>query len=595
MNDRAELPLRPGADTDDQDRLEVLEHQVRQLMSRLATWVESQLVQAVDDRRSDLRALRSELQAALNEQVAGVRAESASVLTVAVRRLSVNHEELAERLDDVTGRSAEAVAGVAALSLATVADTGRLEAIEHQLSQRIARLTDSVQTQLVDSADRRRSQLDAMRAELEAALGEQVTGAARQAEQVAAQVAVLSAEAQAEGARTEAFEDRLRAAMTRLSESLEARLRDAAGLRLAELDALRLQLHTVIEERVEQSHAAGNSMIGSVVERLEGVVGQASQAAEAVAALAVSVGAGDARVAGLEEKVRTAVVGLQETVDARLAESVSGRRVEVEALRAELHALRTELQRLLDDRLRPVADRASEAAAGLAAVSAAVQAETERTEAFEGRVRAAVVRITESLAGRQAEVDGLREERAAVDAGRDAALDALRAELQAAVDERFGAVSSAVDADAARQEALEERLRGAISRLTESVDGRLAERQADLETLRTEMRTTAETAGDVALRAFRAELDAALDQRLHDVAAQAERAAEGVAALTATAEADAARTEAFEERVRTAIARLTESVDARIAEVGSGRSGEVDALRVELQAALEERLQPFAA
>ena len=67
----------------DLDRLDVLEQQVRQLTGRLAGWVEAQLVQAIDERRDDLQALRAELQLMVSERVAGLRTETGSVQSLA--------------------------------------------------------------------------------------------------------------------------------------------------------------------------------------------------------------------------------------------------------------------------------------------------------------------------------------------------------------------------------------------------------------------------------------------------------------------------------------------------------------------------------
>ena len=49
--------------------MDALEHEVRLLTSRLAGWVEAQLVQALDDRRQEMTALRSELLSTMDEQL----------------------------------------------------------------------------------------------------------------------------------------------------------------------------------------------------------------------------------------------------------------------------------------------------------------------------------------------------------------------------------------------------------------------------------------------------------------------------------------------------------------------------------------------
>src|SRR4051812_28330673 len=102
VDEAGQATPRAVAATAGADRIEVLEEQVRQLTSRLAGWVEAQLVQALDDRRQEMEALRSELQAVVDEQFAGVRAEAGSVRSA--------QGELSERLDAMAARSADAAA-----------------------------------------------------------------------------------------------------------------------------------------------------------------------------------------------------------------------------------------------------------------------------------------------------------------------------------------------------------------------------------------------------------------------------------------------------------------------------------------------------
>jgi DNA anti-recombination protein RmuC len=158
VDDSAAPPRPAGTGPDDVDRLEALEHQVRQLMSRLAGWVEAQLVQALDDRRNDLKALRAELQLVLDEQLAGVRAETASVLSVATHRIDVGQEQLTERLEVVAGRAAEAAAARAAASVGPV-DGERLQRLEQQVGSRLDGVAARVEAELAEAAERRRAEL----------------------------------------------------------------------------------------------------------------------------------------------------------------------------------------------------------------------------------------------------------------------------------------------------------------------------------------------------------------------------------------------------------------------------------------------------
>src|SRR5437763_10063991 len=145
VDDVGEAPPRlagagEGPAPDRADRLEALEHQVRQLTSRLAGWVEAQLVQALDDRRDDMKALRAELLAVVNEQLAGVRAESASVLSVTTHRLELAQEQLRERLDAAAERSADAAGGAGGAG----ADPG----LEGRVRSAMSRLSDSVEARV---------------------------------------------------------------------------------------------------------------------------------------------------------------------------------------------------------------------------------------------------------------------------------------------------------------------------------------------------------------------------------------------------------------------------------------------------------------
>ncbi|MDQ3640267.1 MAG: hypothetical protein M3450_02050, partial [Actinomycetota bacterium] len=113
MADVDAAPPGPNPAVGDADRLEALEQQVRQLTSRLAGWVEAQLVQALDDRRNDMKTLRSEMQVLLDEQRAAKAAKAAG------------------------GGSSPA-------------DVERLEALEQRVRAAMSRLSDSVEARLAE-------------------------------------------------------------------------------------------------------------------------------------------------------------------------------------------------------------------------------------------------------------------------------------------------------------------------------------------------------------------------------------------------------------------------------------------------------------
>jgi len=619
-------PQRVGAAPDDVDGRDALEHQVRQLMSRLAAWVEAQLVQAVDDRRNDLRVLRSELQAALNEQAAGARAESAAVLTVAIRRLSVNQEQLDQRLEDVAGRSAAAVAGAAALSVAAAADAGRLEALEHALDQGIGRLADSVKVELADSADRRRSEMEAVRAEL----SERLEGVERRAGRASEEVAVLSAAAEAEAARVLAFEEQLRAAVARLSDSVDARVGESLATGRAGVAADIVALTSTLEDQA-------------------------------------------ARAGAFEERVRTAIVRLTDSVDGRLVEAGEARQAEVDRLQA-----------VLDERLAIVAGQiagqiAGQVAAGVAGVAASVEAESQRVNAFEEQVRSVISRLTDSVESLAAVSTTRPGEAEALRVGHEAALeerlraqlpaaltvrlaaqvgelvdgrlneiverrrtefDSLRVELQGALTEQLGEARSqiaaavagankrfsagleqlsermdalvqqvagsgervetvvgSVSSDGDRLEALELHTRRTDERLGQLVDAKLASMLTDDPEARTAaLRAEIEGAAAAHLGELRAEIAAAaaaterklvaaqeaLEERMAGPAAQAEAAAAGHDAVAASVVADRGRVERLETRGRQSEERLVKTIEARLAEATAAGASEIAALSAEL-------------
>lgn len=313
----------------DVDRFEALEQQVRQLTSRLAGWVEAQLVQAADDRRNDIKALRAELQIIVNEQLAGMRAE----------------------------RAADAAATATALSGAPSVDPERLDALEQRVRSAMSRLSESVETRLTEVDKARQSELDALRRQLQA-VDERVGEPAS-----AAGLSALSAEVEAGPARIDAFEQRVKAAMVRLTDSVETRLAEAATTRSSDLEGLRSEL----TKRIDELQRTGSTVSG----RVEAVSQRALAVADDIGALRVEVKGGTARNDELEKRVKAAIARLAESVESRLAEfavqstdeNATRLAAAAEQRRAELESLQVAFE-----------EQAAKAEASLDTVNASVQA-----------------------------------------------------------------------------------------------------------------------------------------------------------------------------------------------------------------------------
>ena len=423
----------------DVDRLEALEQQVRQLTSRLAGWVEAQLVQAVDDRRNDMKALRAELQVILNEQLAGMRAEASSVLSVATRRLEVGQEQLTERLDTVAERAADAAATATALSGAPSVDSERLDALEQRVRSAMSRLSDSVEARLAEVDKGRQSELGALRSQLQVIderVGEPASAAgllalsvrldqrlddiAGQAAAAADRVASLSAEVEAGPARIDAFEQRVKAAMVRLTDSVETRVAEAATARSSDLEGLRSKL----TKRIDELQRTGST----VSERVDAVAQRTSAVADEIGALRVEVKAGTARNDELEKRVKAAVGRLADSVETRLAELAAQSTEEnttklaevAEQRRAELEAFKAEFEDTLAARLAEQAAR-----------------QGTKLEKVRDQLRAAVDKVQEQLelAAGAAELESLQVAFKEQADKTEASLDALHASVQATLRE----------------------------------------------------------------------------------------------------------------------------------------------------------------
>ena len=501
-------PPRPEDDAGDVDRLEAVEQQVRQLTSRLAGWVEAQLVQALDDRRNDMKALRAELQGVVNEQLAGVRAEASSVLIVATRRLEVAQEQLSGRLDTVAERAAEAAAKAIALSGSSFSEAERMELLEEQVDQRLALVPDLVKAQVAAAAG---------------------------------------------PGRADAFEQRVRAAMGRLTESVEARLAEVTADRESNLEALR----------------------SGLIERVDGVEREARLALAGMAEMEQSVRAGIDRAEALEQKVQSHLSRLDDSVDSRLAAmsaASASREAEVDALRAEEAASAVALGRSLDGLAQDTATTAE----SVAALRSDTDAGATRLDDLEQRVKAAMGRLADSVESRLTEFAAGR----SVD---------MRAEIETATSAlraRFGQVHDRIDA-------VEQQHAEVGARIDNIVEAKLSEvverRRVELEGIRSEMeealatqlgqaRTEIGTAVADAHRRFVISVDE-LDQRMETVAGQAAAAEAAVArfeVLEETVGSDGRRIEALEVHTRRTDARLGEVVDEKLAEISDERGAELE-------------------
>jgi chromosome segregation ATPase len=537
--------------------MDALEHEVRLLTSRLAGWVEAQLVQALDDRRQEMKALRSELLFMVNEQV----------------------------------------------SAPAPADG---EALEQRVRAAMSRLSDSVEARLSQDAENRRAELDAVRSGLEAAIESQVRKAeasaaatlaavqdsagasatlgvrldevAGQAAAAAQAAAAFRAEADALPERMEAFEQRVKAAMGRLTDSVETRLAETAPGRNPSLDELRAPLRAAVArtEALDQQVQALRSELEadrqSLRERLDALAAQVASVTDSMGAVQVEVDAGPARAELLEQRVRSAVGRLAESMESRLSDAETARAAEVTALRTELETAVTALRA-----------RSSQVQERLDSV------EQLHRDAGERLGQMVEVTLAEVIDGRRVELEALRRELEATLAAQlregrieigTAVADAHRrfvvsvdrleeqmhlvteqaAAAQAAV-ARVEVVPEAVASDGRRIEALEEHTRRTDARLGELVDAKLAELAAqpvvEVEGVRQELRT----ALDAHLAEIRAEVATSLVESRTEAAARATRFDERLADF-----------DALEERIEQAVGARMVALDAAAAEVAAGRA-----------------------
>ena len=630
MADVDAAPPAPSPAPGDSDRLEALEQQVRQLTSRLAGWVEAQLVQALDDRRNDMKALRSEMQVLLDEQLAGMRAEAGSVVSVATRRLEAGQEQLNERLDSVAER----------------ADVERLEALEQRVRAAMSRLSDSVEARLAEVVQERKSALDGLRRELRTVVDERVGEPAsaasltavqdrlaalstslserldevgRQAAGAADLAAALSADVEAGPARVDAFEQRVKAAMARLTDSVERRLSETISTRTADLEALRSEL----EKRLDGLQRAGTT----VSERLEAVAQRTAAVGDDIGALRADVKAATARSDELEKRVKGAVGRLAESVETRLAELTTERAAELEtstaALRAgiaqveeridavagdqlearervgelvetklaeivdqrrvELEAMRNELDEMLTTQLREARSEIG------VAVADAHRRFVVSVDLLEERMHAVAEQATAAWTA-VAGIETLQE--TVTSDGRR--IEALEMHTRR-TDARLGDVVEAKLAeqagqDGVRLEEFRDELRAAVDKVQEQVATTLAGLPAQVGAAAAGVRSQMRTALDAHLAETRAEVTLALGKGREELAAGAAQ----LESLQAAFDQQAARTVASLDTLRTSVeatlweaeARLGQTVHDKLADA-EAVAGRIATDRAELDAAVQ--------
>ena len=545
--------------------MEALEYEVRLLTSRLAGWVEAQFVQTLDDRRQEMKALRSELQSTMSEQLAAIQAAPS--------------------------------AG---------------EALEQRVRAAMSRLSDSVEARIGQEADNRRADLAALRTSVESTvaaqsskaeatlaamqdlsgtsstLGARLDEVAGQAAAAAQVSAAVRAEADAVPERIEAFEQRVKAAMGRLTDSFETRLAELAAGRDPAVDELRSLLRAgaaradALDDQVQALRTESEADRQSLRDRLDALSARLTSLTDSVGAVQDEIGAGPARAELLEQRGRSAVGRLAESMETRLSESESARAAEVAALRSDLDT----------------------SVAALWARSSQVQ---ERLDAVEQLHRGAGERLgqmvetklAEVLDGRRAEMEQLRREledalaiqlregrneigTAVADAHRRfvVSVDRLEEQMhvvtgqaaaaQAAV-ARVELVPEAVASDGRRIEALEEHTRRTDAHLGDLVDAKLAElaaaRLAEVDAVRVELRT----ALDTHLAEIRAEVATSLGESRTETAAGGARLEERLTALDTLGRTVEASQRDAEERLEHALQERLTALDAALADVVAGR------------------------
>lgn len=426
-------PPRSGPVADDVDRLVALQHEVRQLTSRLAAWVQAQLVQAVDDRRNDLRALRTELQDVLDERVLAVSSQAA---------------QAEERAD--------------ALAATVEAEAARSTAFEERVRAAVVRLTDSIdgrlagvdglRSELRASIDTSREEaLNAFRIELQGVLDERLRDVDARASRAADGLVALTSSVEAEAARTEAFEERVRSVVSRLTESVEA-LASTSTSRHRDVEALGAELRAELAEQL-RSALVGHDARLQAVEEKQGR--EAERAGELM----------EGRLSGLVEIRRAELDAVRAEMQAEMARQLSEARSQMAAAIAGANKRFVRAHEQLGARMDVVAERAAGSGQKVDGVAEAVSSYGGRVEALELRIQSNDERLAEVVEERVVEVVG----------SRDAEIQALRAEMQGALSTVVAQVRSEMAAGTAdtdrRLGATEARVDERLAGLTDTITG----------------------------------------------------------------------------------------------------------------------------
>jgi hypothetical protein len=519
-------------------------------------------------------------------------------------------------------------------------DLDRLDLLEDQVRQLTGRLAGWVEAQLVQAIDERRDDLQSLRAELQLMVSERVAGLRTEtiavqslASRLEARQAQLSGRLehlaeQAAGfaqmpAAAEALEQRVRSAMSRLSDSVEARLIEVDRARQAEFDALQVEVQALAEGRITQAAESARGLANAderlvgLARRLDEVAGRVDTTAEDVTALRTDVDDAPGRLEAFEQRVKAAMGRLTDSVEARLAETAAARDAglapleerlsrlteSVEAQVAEAAATQTAALEALGHRLDAL-ERQVQAAAGEATdaevrLTDRLDAVSQRhagtahevaelrsaSEELEKRVKAAVGRLAESVEGKLA---GLAEKHATdVRTEIDAATGALRARF-GQVHDRIGALEQEQKTVGAAVEAkvgeVVERRRAEFLALRQELDESVA---AQIREGRQEIAVAVADAH----RRFVVSVDR-LEERMNTVAEQSTAAWAAVAGLETmqeTVASDGRRIEALEVHTRRTDARLGDVVDAKVTEIVDPRIAQIDAALAEGSARLDAR------
>ena len=477
VDESAEPSRRP--EVADVDRLDALEQQVRQLTSRLAGWVEAQLVQSLEDRRNDMQALRTELQVVVSEQLAEIRAEQAAMLGAAASRA----EEVPAQLTEV----------------------------EERVARRLAELHDQVEARISSSAERQRADAEAVRSELLGSLSDT-------------------------SRRPDGLELRVRAAMSRLSESVESKLAEVGTARQGEIDGLRAETSKALSQQAGELRA-------DIATTATALRARFSQAQERIDEVERKYGEAEAHVAALVETKLSEVVDRRRTefdqlkweLQEDLGKQVADARAEIGTTVSEAHRRFLLSVERLDERMVAVSEESASLVDRLEAVHEAVAAGGRRIEALEIHTRRTDERLTELVEGKLAEIAGERL----------AELEEFRGQLRTALDNHLAdtRVEVSMTAGAAREEL--GKARAEVAGAREELD----ERQARLESLTVAAQDRLREAA-ARTAALEAERQASLDREVSHAVARLESLGLSV-----------------QDRLREAEARAAGAVEGRLSEL----------------------------